>query len=110
MRVYIDSRINVFYIETVSYGPVTDYVVSANGNNISIYRTSLKQYDIYQVPYTVLTDQNGNSFTDVNAAVNYLTALTVYQGPITAIYPLQLNTSNNNLSLDKTDVTDGGNY
>jgi hypothetical protein len=110
VRVYIDSRINTLYIEGVTSGPVTDFTISKSGDLISIYRISLQEYELANVDYRNLSDQNGNPFPDVNTAVAYLTSLTVYQGPITAVYPLVLDPNNNYLSLLQEVVTDGGNF
>lgn len=110
MRVYIDSRINTFFIEGVSSGPVTDFAVSNDNDLVSIYRPSLTVYDIYRLSYTLLQDQNGNYFPSVGSCIQYLTRLTVYQGALTAVYPLNLDPNNNYLTLDQLYVTDGGNW
>ncbi len=110
MKIYIDSRINQFFIQGVSSGPVIDYQVTASGNNISVFRPSTQAFDIYNIPFTALSDVNGNAFSDVTKCLNYLTALTVYQGALNAIYPLQLNSTNNNLTLDQISVTNGGDF
>lgn len=108
MKLYGDPRISVFFIETVTEGPFTDFVASLNGDLVSIYRPARGYYELRNVHYSNLQDYNGNNFQSAQAAVDYVTNQCVLPPGLSAVFPLSLDVMRNELSLNVEYVTDGG--
>jgi hypothetical protein len=77
VRIFSDQAKNIAYIEGVCEAFTGSLIAANQGDNISIYHSGLSLFEVNGMPYTQITDAQGNGFGSVQDCLNYLQQLFV---------------------------------